>query len=400
MSMRALTRLIIAVGFVGLLGCYFSRTALQTIHAQTQSTSLQLTTPEHLQIEDWWPTKATFPLKAFAGSDSCVSCHTEESGSSTSMQRAATRSPSAKFLQTGKASFSPKPLTYELSGTPEGLEYSVSNETGKLNRRLDWVMGAGELGRTFLYESDHRWYQSQATYYTHISALDITTGLPFDSNAGLSAALGTALSPSDARACFGCHTVHPTTSAGFDPAHAEVGLGCEACHGPAQAHAANATAHGKPGSAHVAGVFNPAKLSPADSIDFCGSCHRTFADAALSLGGQQSTAAVRFQPYRLEESKCWRATQSEKLTCVSCHNPHGPLSHDSFAYDKRCLSCHSPHAAPGATTVGAEGSPKTCPKSTKDCTSCHMPKVEVASMHGDFTDHFIRIVRSRNEFPK
>ena len=365
---------------------------------------LQLTTQERLQTEDWWPTKSTFNLKSFAGSETCVRCHAEESGGVTSMQHAATLAPDAKFLRNGKGSvFSAQPLTYELKADEHGLDYSVSNGAQKSSHKLDWVMGAGDLGRTFLYEADGRWYQSEATFYTHLSSLDITTGLGFDPNASLPEALGQALSPSDARACFGCHTVHSTTSAGFDPAHSEAGLGCEACHGPARAHAGGmATASaGNKASAHAVPVFNPAKLSPADSIDFCGSCHRTFADASLSLGGQRSTAAVRFQPYRLEESKCWRATQSEKLTCVACHNPHEALNRDAASYDKKCLSCHVPHGALSANAGStASQTAKACPKATKDCTSCHMPKVNVASMHGDFTDHFIRIVKAEDGFPR
>ena len=366
---------------------------------------LQLTTQEHLQTEDWWPTKSTLSLRSFAGSDACIRCHTEKSSSSSSMQRAAVLAPNAHFLKDGQAAtFLSKPLTYEVKSTENGYEYSVSNGTQTAAHKLDWVMGAGDLGRTFLYETDKRWYQSEATFYTHLSVLDITTGLSFNAAATLTEALGQPLSPSDARACFGCHTVHATTSSGFDPAHAEAGLGCEACHGPARAHAdvmANAsTAHNVNGHA-AAAVFNPAELSPADSIDFCGSCHRTFADASLSLGGQRSTAAVRFQPYRLEESKCWRATQSDKLTCIACHNPHEPLNRETASYDRKCLSCHAPHADlqdAAANTVSRPAN--SCPKATKDCTSCHMPKVNVASMHGDFTDHFIRIVKAEDGFPK
>jgi len=36
---------------------------------------------------------------------------------------------------------------------------------------------------------------------------------------------------------------------------------------------------------------------------------------------------------------------------------------------------------------------------TADCTSCHMPKSDVAEMHAKFTDHFIRIVRTGEKYP-
>jgi hypothetical protein len=143
------------------------------------------------------------------------------------------------------------------------------------------------------------------------------------------------------------------------------------------------------------GIFNPATLSPIDSIDFCGSCHRTFVDATLSLGETTSTAVVRFQPYRLQQSQCWRATQDARLTCVACHDPHTALNREPGSYDKRCLECHSP-IGPG---TAAEHVGKICPKAKSLCVNCHMPKVYVESMHGDFTDHRIRVTRAGEPFP-
>jgi len=105
-------------------------------------------------------------------------------------------------------------------------------------------------------------------------------------------------------------------------------------------------------------------------------------------------SVVRFQPYRLEKSRCWRETADERLTCVACHDPHQQLVRDDLSYDKRCLTCHRPEAT--GTHTG-----KACPTGAKaQCVSCHMPKVKVASMHGEFTDHYIRVVNAGEEFRK
>jgi len=287
--------------------------------------------------------------------------------------------------------------------TAAGLDYSVSDGAHRISRRLDWVMGAGELGRTFLYQVDGRWYQSEATFYTDQSRLDTTTGLSRARGADLASALGEGLSPEDARRCFSCHTVHSTTTSGFNPLHAEAGLGCEACHGPGREHVnrMNQESKGAGGEAHgvgavSAGVFNPAKLSPVDANDFCGACHRSFADAGPSVGPGANVAAVRFQPYRLEESKCWRKTLDARLTCVACHDPHQPLNREAASYDRHCLGCHTS----GGAGAAGEDAGKSCPKASSGCVTCHMPKVRVASMHGDFTDHFIRIVRADAAFPR
>jgi predicted CXXCH cytochrome family protein len=299
------------------------------------------------------------------------------------MRRAAAVAADAKFLKgQPTTSYAAPPFTYSVAVTGAGLEYSVAQGSQKLSRKLDWVMGAGDLGHTFLYQVDGRWYQSLATFYLDRAQLDITTGLTRDPGSDLEAALGVKLSAEDARKCFGCHTVHATTSQGFNPRHAEAGVGCEACHGPAGAHAANAKT----------AVFDPAKLSPSDSNDFCGACHRSAGDVAAFSNDvvAASTALVRFQPYRLEESKCWRATQDARLTCVACHDPHQPLNRNLVSYDKKCLQCH---------TSGLEHAARVCPRASSGCVQCHMPKVNVASMHGDFTDHFIRIARAGEGFP-
>jgi hypothetical protein len=364
--------------------------------------SMHLTTQERLETEAWWPTMASAPLKAYAGSGSCTACHTEQSSSTaTGMQHAAMRPEAMRpeamrpedahaLLMNSHATFTSAGATYALTSKPPSLQLSVSNGHGKSVQNMDWIFGAGALAYTFLYNRDGRWFQSETSFYTNISALDITTGF------GPNAALGNVLTPIEARSCFSCHTVHATTSAGFAPLHAEAGIGCEACHGPGLRHVtAMPSAKGKGVSAEAA-IFNPGKLSPADSIDFCGSCHRSFADATLSNGQKADIAVVRFQPYRLEESKCWRATQDERLTCVACHDPHQPLNRDVASYDRNCLQCHSGVMKPASTAHTAA----VCPKATHDCVTCHMPKVTLPSMHGDFTDHFIRIAKAGEPLPR
>ena len=373
-----------------------------------KAAALEATTAERLDSEPWWPTKSTLPLNAYAGSPSCIGCHRGMAGAQQSaMQHASTRAQGARFLKADSIGpFQSGPMKYTLDTGPEGITYSVADGPNKVSHPLDWVMGAGDLGYTFLFQADSHWVQSQVTYYTRLATLDITTGLGRSSGSGLPRALGTALSAADARSCFGCHTVHATTAAGFEPLHAEAGLGCEACHGPGAQHMRNmADAGPNAGTSPAPAVFNPADLSPSDSIDFCGACHRTSADAKLSTGTVTATTMVRFQPYRLEKSLCWRRTEDKRLTCVACHNPHQPLVRDDASYDKNCLGCHSPHPA-GASTVRAASQPaepeqpKVCPQATSKCVSCHMPKVPVESMHGEFTDHFIRIAKAGEILPQ
>lgn len=384
--------------------------SLSLLAQQSASISMQMSTQERLESESWWPTMSNLPLDAFVGSAACVHCHQDEASSRpTSMQRAAKPAADETFLK-GKPPqvYTTKPFTYTLDTIPAGLEYTVSDGPHKLSRKLDWIIGDGVLARTFLYQMDGHWYQSLASFYTEPAALDITTGLNRGASQELASALGTPLSTDDTIKCFGCHTVHATTSQGFNPLHAEAGLGCEACHGPGRSHASQMSTAAKspPSAGHISAatstIFNPAKLSPTDSNDFCGACHRSFADATLSTAQVHatSTAVVRFQPYRIEESRCWRDTQDARLTCLGCHNPHEPLNRDAAFYNKRCLQCHA--AAPSATAAAPPlaHAASVCPKATSQCISCHMPKVHIASMHADFTDHYIRIAHPGEAVPQ
>lgn len=360
------------------------------------------TTQQRIESEPWWPTISTATLDAYAGSERCVRCHADESSSEslTSMQRAASQAADANLLRElslareGQGTtFSYAPLTYSVSAAGPAVEYSVAEDTAKVTQRLDWVMGAGDLGQTFVYQRDDQWYQSRLSAYARPPKLDATTGLRVEAIADLTEALGKRLSPDEVRHCFSCHTVHATTSRGFNPLHAEAGLGCEACHGPGATHGKKMEEPrtGPLGKGDLS-IFNPAKLAPANSIDFCGACHRTSGDVTESSNTTNDASVVRFQPYRLEKSRCWRETQDARLACVSCHDPHQPLNRTDASYDKQCLGCHK------AGSVG-EHVGKICTTGAQvRCVSCHMPKVEVASMHGEFTDHWIRVVKAGERF--
>jgi hypothetical protein len=116
----------------------------------------------------------------------------------------------------------------------------------------------------------------------------------------------------------------------------------------------------------------------------------------------------------LESSKCWGKGDA-RLTCIACHNPHQELQTDASAYDTNCLSCHTTKDSKDKTASESKavGENKTisqtkisdhpgaaCPVSTKNCVTCHMPKVYVPEMHYNFTDHRIRIARAGEPYPE
>jgi hypothetical protein len=136
-------------------------------------------------------------------------------------------------------------------------------------------------------------------------------------------------------------------------------------------------------------------LDPLDFVDFCGACHGTWWDVKFS--GAKGIPTVRSQPFRLEESKCWGKGDA-RLTCIACHDPHEEVRKDASFYDHACLACHTSSA--GAKTAAQAHQPAACPVSTKECTSCHMPKIYDPDMHYKFTDHRIRIVHEGETYPE
>lgn len=72
------------------------------------------------------------------------------------------------------------------------------------------------------------------------------------------------------------------------------------------------------------------RLSTEDMSDFCGQCHRTWSQIAVE--GPHNINNVRFQPYRLTNSKCCDTADS-RIRCVTCHMPKNELpgSHNLFS---------------------------------------------------------------------
>jgi hypothetical protein len=157
---------------------------------------------------------------------------------------------------------------------------------------------------------------------------------------------------------------------------------CIQCHAGADRHAAAV----KRGDAAGAAMPKLAARETEELGNLCSKCHPSWADIATN--GPRGTGNVRFQFYRLTNSRCYDAADT-RIACIACHDPHGGLSEESSTYDSKCRQCH-----PGVDTRA-----KTCPVSKGDCIACHMPKVEVPGLHYQFTDHWIRVAKPGETYP-
>ena len=369
-----------------------------TTSAQAPSSSqISLPSDDRVQSPGWWPTKGTAARTSYVGTAECAKCHEKQALSYIQMamsQAAAPAAYSQMLLGRNLVSADRPPYSYEIARANGTLSYSVKRDNASLSEPLQWTFGLGHKGQTYIYQHNGAFYESRLSFYRSIDALDLTTGHSATTPDALDSALGRRLSADEVRRCFACHTTGSSNAGHFEPtARVTPGVTCEACHGPGGAHV---TAM-KTGKIEVGrrAILNPHHLNPIASVDFCGACHRTWAD--VLQGGFTGVINARFQPYRLESSRCWQATKGDaRLTCTACHDPHQQLNPEPSSYDQNCLACH-------VATIGDKPSQDhagaACPIAKKDCVTCHMPQVELPTMHATFADHRIRIARPNEPYP-
>lgn len=365
------------------------------VGAQSQAQSeISITTDDRVQAPGWWPTKSAAARSDFVGTATCAKCHEKQATTyiATPMAQASAPATYSQILQGADPFIAERPpYRYELARTNGVVNYSVTDGIHSLSTAVFWAFGLGRKGQTYVYQRNSAFYESRLSFYRTLQALDLTTGHNASTPDDLESALGRRMDADETRHCFACHTTASTINNRLDVTHLIPGITCEACHGPGARHV-EAMRSGKIAEGRRA-ILNPSHLNPVASVDFCGACHRTYADVLQA--GFTGVINARFQPYRLESSRCWRKGDP-RLTCTACHNPHEELALDPSQYDEKCLSCHvaGEDARPTQDHPG-----NACPISTVNCVTCHMPQIDLPTMHAPFTDHRIRIVKPGTPYP-
>ncbi len=289
------------------------------------------------------------------------------------------------------------------------VEYRVSLESGKVwlqydrpgefeigglhgRRLLEYYIGSGNRGRTYLYSIENYWFEVPINWYTAYDGYDMRPGFqnsiaaPFDL-------------PVSSR-CLHCHTsdaqleIPGTRNRYSSLPFRHTGITCESCHGDSSGHVA---------SGGKKGILNPAKLDPLRRDSICQQCHlegeilidragkklaqyrpgellTDYAAYFVHAGAPKAGFGPVTQVEALPLSKCKQAS-GDKLTCITCHDPHrklAPTEKVAF-YRAKCLQCHS---APTFATDHHGENP--------DCASCHMPRNKSVDIpHQQTTDHRI-----------
>ncbi len=352
----------------------------------------QSSTEDRLRKPGWWPTKGAAARDEYVGPATCAQCHSALAVTQkrSAMANAGTHPASSSILLNHKLSLHSGPYSYAITQSGGESLYSVADKTKTSSVPLALAVGGGSrVGQTYLFEKNGTYFESRLSYFSAIQGLDLTPGHANATPQSLESAAGRPLSGAETHRCFACHTTASTTNYTFDPQHLMPGVTCESCHGPGAKHVAAMRA-GAEGGEEL--IFNPRRLTPSDSLDFCGACHRTWWD--VSSNKDIGILNLRFAPYRLEKSRCW-GKGDPRITCVACHDPHKPLVEDPAFYDQRCLACHATKN-PNST---ADHMAAACPVSGKGCVTCHMPKYDIPGMHYKFTDHWIRVAQAGAPYP-
>jgi DmsE family decaheme c-type cytochrome len=205
--------------------------------------------------------------------------------------------------------------------------------------------------------------------------------------------------------CIGCHTDRGDSLKGTAHAQAKnprtpaATHGCESCHGPGQAHVADdAKGH----------IRKFAQIKPAEINETCLTCHNRgnhagWEDSAherrnlscVNCHSVHSPKAAAHQLVKATETElcatCHRSVVAKteravahmpvregKMTCSSCHNPHGSISNvkalkTGNSVGELCMTCHAEMRGP----MLWEHAPVR-----ENCATCHDP-------HGTSNDRML-----------
>lgn len=345
------------------------------------------------------------------GSDRCVDCHKPQAES---------YSATAHALSLQRIRIEEEPPDAEFVHAASGRTYRIDREGDRLWHRelyldgnsghiaaaehpVTWRIGSGHHSRSYLIDLDGFLFESPLTWYSSKEAWKMSPGFDHPDHEGFSRAVHDG--------CVECHSgqIESLGKSTHRLNMIEASIGCENCHGPGSMHVQDRTAELPIDTDYDDTIVNPRKLSRARNEDICARCHLRGAGWAFVRGRDLSEfrPGLPLSDYRVDfvrkqssgqmevvghfeqmhASRCY--TQSDSLTCTTCHNPHGsPAASERVEYYRRaCVQCHDTDSSACAVpeTKRRLQSPED------DCTGCHMPKSETEIPHFTFTHHRISI---------
>lgn len=276
-------------------------------------------------------------------------------------------------------------------------------------RRIDFVLGSGNHGQSYLYWEGDRLYQLHVSYLTELDQWVNSPGIYYDGTADFAR-------PVPGR-CLDCHTTWFAEARDFvnrfDRRNSIPGVTCVRCHGPGHDHVAYHREF--PAATEGREIVSPSRLSNERLNELCAQCHsggEPLAPAFSYRPGEplanylqvelDADAAGNDDPHsanqlaRMMKSRCY--IEGPDLTCITCHDPHTQERGRSGKFSQKCLKCHQPASCMEHEEFGAAIEPR--------CVDCHMPskrdqQVWVQTRTGEVTalvrDHHIAVWPTASE---
>lgn len=329
----------------------------------------------------------------------CATCHQAIYSSYRKTPMARASGPAVEGLLPGEFTHAPSGVHYRLflrdgrAWLAYDRPHAPPERSLKGEQELEYFVGSGQRGRTYLFQHQGFWFESPVNWYSKQRVWDMNPKslyvqeMPFTLK----------VDPG----CLHCHAsaVQPVLPGASNHFAAQPflygGITCESCHGNPAAHLA---------SAGMQPILDPAKLSPSRRDSICLQCHLE-GETAVNRAGQSladfmpgeelsdyvthfvhagelgANGRATSQWEALLQSECKRKS-GDRLTCTTCHDPHSsPIPEQRINYYRsKCLTCH------GEASFVSEHHPHE-----PDCTSCHMPRKKAENVaHEQLTDHRIQ----------
>lgn len=328
------------------------------------------------------PMAAVASAHGWADESQCIDCHDQatqfwQTGHAHTLQKASSQHSREMLAKLADAAALKAEQT-KLHITDQSVVAVTEVDGGEAAVELDWCFGSGHHAATWVSTVadssgatdilEFRW----SLYAGDV--VDVTPGQPEQPPSG-TGKLGLWFDSPKAYRCFSCHaSVLPIHDGPLPEAHIKTGVTCQRCHGPRLEHVLSDGSEGH-------------HRWPADrweSVNRCAQCHRRADELGDDEVSIHNRNIVRFQPVGLVQSPCF--LQSE-MDCMTCHDPHKPLSAQDSRGIWQCVQCHDPD----------DDTHVLCGAGMRDqCLECHMPAIKM-NAPVSFTDHWIRVRQPAGE---
>ena len=348
----------------------------------------------------------TNPNAGFVGNEACAKCHADiyktylqtpmaNSSGLVNDDKLQAALADTQFVHPGSS------VKYQVSkdGADTFIAYERQGQAAFQGRRkLDFFIGSGNHGRSYLSALEGFLYQSPVSYYAKDHKWEMSPGYETMDTMKLGRAIR--------KGCLECHASRLQPIAGTENQYAaqpflDRGISCERCHGPGEQHLKLMKA-----GSQTTGIVNPTKLTALQRDSVCAQCHlsgeariekpgrslltfrpgEVLSEHILSfLSASTNSAALKAIGHveKLWQSKCKQAS-GDKLSCTTCHNPHEsqPKAKAAEYFNPKCASCHQDNACKEDLKIRTNAS--------NNCIACHMPKSPTEHIgHNVFTNHAI-----------